>query len=80
MRPVTSLIVVSGALMASGLALAQAPAPQGMSSADVRFAAAAPGIGERVPDLTIVDRNGDPINLRALTRENYTVLVLGCLT
>jgi hypothetical protein len=40
----------------------------------------APDVGEQIPDVSVVDRNGDPVNLRDMTREHYTVLVLGCLT
>ena len=40
----------------------------------------APQVGDPLPDLTIVDANGDPANLREIAREHYTVLVLGCLT
>ena len=46
---------------------------------NLRFEAA-PKIGERVPDLTIFDERGNPVNLREVAREHYTVLVLGCLT
>ena len=45
-----------------------------------RFAELAPEIGEPLPDLTIVDEHGNPVNVRDLASENYTVLVLGCLT
>jgi hypothetical protein len=48
-------------------------------SPDVRFEDA-PKIGEMVPDLTIVDDQGNPANLRELTTGQYTVLTLGCLT
>jgi hypothetical protein len=44
------------------------------------FAERAPEIGDPLPDLTIVDDQGTPINIRDLASENYTVLVLGCLT
>lgn len=37
-------------------------------------------IGEQLPDITIFDDQGNPVNLRELATENYTVLVLGCLT
>jgi hypothetical protein len=44
------------------------------------FAERAPEIGDPLPDLTIVDDMGNPVNIRDLASENYTVLVLGCLT
>ncbi len=38
-------------------------------------------LGEQVPDLTIVDDQGEPVNLRELASHSpYTVLTLGCLT
>ena len=41
----------------------------------------APELGERIPDLTIVDDQGNPVNVRELaSRSPYTVLTLGCLT
>ena len=40
----------------------------------------APKLGEMVPDLTIVDDQGNPANLKGLTSGQYTVLTLGCLT
>ena len=46
---------------------------------DVRFENG-PKIGARVPDLTIVDDQGNPANLRDITRGHYTVMTLGCLT
>ena len=46
---------------------------------DVRFENG-PKIGDRVPDLTIVDDQGNPANLRDITRGHYTTITLGCLT
>ena len=45
-----------------------------------QFEADAPKIGEQLPDITIHDDLGNPVNLRELSDENYKVLVLGCLT
>ena len=45
-----------------------------------RFESVAPQVGEVLPDLVIHDRTGKPLRLRELTRDHYTVLVLGCLT
>ena len=44
------------------------------------YEAIAPKIGEPLPDITIFDDLGNPVNLRDLPGENYKVLVLGCLT
>ncbi len=71
------------------LALAQGAAesnqrPEGVAAAIQavidRFDAAAPQIGERVQNVTIVDDLGNPVNLREIATEQYTVIVLGCLT
>ncbi len=41
----------------------------------------APELGEQIPDVTIVDDQGNPVNVRELaSRSPYTVLTLGCLT
>jgi hypothetical protein len=53
--------------------------PGAYYSADDRFDMA-PGIGEPLPDIAIVNRDGKPVNIRDITGEHYTVLVLGCLT
>lgn len=45
-----------------------------------QFEADAPKVGEQIPDITIHDDLGNPVNLRELSDENYKVLVLGCLT
>ena len=45
-----------------------------------RFDAAAPEIGEPLQDLTIVDAEGNPANLREIASGHYSVIVLGCLT
>jgi len=44
------------------------------------FEANAPQIGEQLPDITVHDDMGNPVNLRELASENHKVLVLGCLT
>ena len=46
---------------------------------DVRFENG-PKVGDRVPDLAIVDDQGNPANIRDITRGHYTVMTLGCLT
>ena len=45
-----------------------------------QFEADAPKVGEPLPDITIHDDLGNPVNIRELAGENYKVLVLGCLT
>ena len=45
-----------------------------------QFEADAPKVGEALPDITIHDDLGNPVNIRELAGENYKVLVLGCLT
>jgi len=40
----------------------------------------APKVGEQLPDLTIYDDSGNPVNIRELARGQYKVLILGCLT
>ncbi len=68
-------------LLQSGAALAQ----QGMGVPGAerpmpRFDVA-PQMGEQFPDVTIVDDQGNPVNIRELASQSpYTVLTLGCLT
>jgi hypothetical protein len=57
----------------TGIVAAQITMPE------ARFAEA-PQLGELVPDLVLVDDEGNPANLRELTEGHYTVLTLGCLT
>ncbi len=68
-----SLVLILAALPQTSVAAAQGTPPQ------VRFESA-PQVGDMVPDLTIVDDQGDPANLRDITRGHYTVMTLGCLT
>ena len=43
--------------------------------------AKAPAVGDLFPDVTVVDDEGRPVNIRSLAGEKpYTVLTLGCLT
>ena len=63
-----------------GMAWAQEGIGGGLTPIDARFVEA-PGLGERIPDITIVDDRGNPANIRELARRKpYTVLTLGCLT
>ena len=52
----------------------------GMAMGSMERFNVAPEIGEELPDLTIFDDQGNPVNVRELAKENYKVLVLGCLT
>jgi hypothetical protein len=45
-----------------------------------KFETDAPKVGEMLPDITVLDDLGNPVNIRQLASENYKVLVLGCLT
>lgn len=73
----TILVLTAGQ---AGIASAQEGMGTGVVSPDARFVHA-PGLGERIPDLTIVDDQGNPANIRELAqRSRYTVLTLGCLT
>ena len=69
--------LVAGLLLAMGMSQAQA---QNGPPVMPQFEADAPKIGEQLPDITIHDDLGNPVNLRELSDENYKVLVLGCLT
>ena len=75
------LPVAIAALLQSSFVSAQqrGPGPGGAMPPLPSFATA-PKIGERLPDLTIVDDQGNPVSVREIAREHYTVLVLGCLT
>lgn len=45
-----------------------------------RFEAAAPEVGEPMPNVEIHDAQGNKIWLHDVLKGHYTVLVLGCLT
>ncbi len=81
--------VLGGSLLASVTIAQDAPGMGAQRPAELaaavqavidRFDAAAPKIGEPLPDLTLVDDQGNPANIRDIANEHYTVLVLGCLT
>jgi len=63
--------------MAGGMARGMGAGPSGM---DTRFMATVPAIGEQIPDITIVDDQGNPVSMRDITTGQYTVLTVGCLT
>lgn len=72
------------ALLQTSLTFAQPGMGMGMGmgpGADLPRFVNAPQVGEQIPDLTIVDDQGNPVNIRELvSRSPYTVLTLGCLT
>lgn len=51
-----------------------------MDAVTRRFEAAAPAIGEAVPDVEVYDAKGNKKRLGAMLKDHYTVIVLGCLT
>jgi hypothetical protein len=89
-RRLISVVVLFLSVLGLTAAFAQGPAGMGMgmgmgangqpSAMDLRFADTAPAIGELVPDISIVDDQGNPVNMRELATGQYTVLTLGCLT
>jgi len=64
-------------VVAASLSNAQRAGPSGDMP---RFLESGPKVGEQLPDLTIFDDMGTPVNIRDITKGNYSVLVLGCLT
>lgn len=76
-RRLTGIGFVVGVLISVGMSQAIA---QGGPPRMPQFEADAPKIGEQLPDITIHDDLGNPVNLRDLSDENHKVLVLGCLT
>lgn len=45
-----------------------------------RFEANSPAPGERFPNLTLYDSDGNKVRMKDMVRGHYTVVVLGCLT
>ena len=85
-RRLSPLVLFAAALFLAGVASAQAPGGMaggmgaGPSGMDTRFMDIVPAIGEQIPDVTIVDDQGNPVNMRDITTGQYTVLTVGCLT
>ncbi|MFP6827696.1 MAG: hypothetical protein VCC36_01355 [Gammaproteobacteria bacterium] len=85
-RRLSSLITFAAALGFVAVASAQGPAGMGRgmgagpTGMDTRFMDIVPDIGEQLPDISIVDDQGNPVNMRDITTGQYTVLTLGCLT
>ena len=85
-RRLSSLVTFAAALCLVSIASAQVPGGMargmgaGPSGMDTRFMATVPAIGEQIPDITIVDDQGNPVSMRDITTGQYTVLTVGCLT
>ena len=78
-RSVLSLIFL-GVMPQTGPVLAQGNLP-GLPPLEVRFDQTAPAIGQPLPDLTLFDDQGNPVNMSELPATGrYTVLTVGCLT
>ncbi len=69
-----------GLLAALGLAGSAQAQLDPRQMATSRFEAAAPAVGEPLPDLSVYDAGGEQRRLSQLLQGNYTVIVLGCLT
>jgi hypothetical protein len=52
----------------------------GLQALKERFEAAAPAIGEMVPDLSVYTAKGEKVPFRDLVLGHYSVVVFGCLT
>jgi hypothetical protein len=84
-RKIVHAMVVLALVSAPAMSLAQNAPGMGMGaggpSGDIpRFIELGPKVGEPLPDLTIVNDLGQPVNIREMTKGAYSVLVLGCLT
>lgn len=66
---------VVGLLLFGELAQAQ----RGGGGMSQRFSQNSPAVGERLPDVTAYDEDGNKFNLREI-KDNYSVIVFGCLT
>jgi hypothetical protein len=76
-KKIVNATVVLAFVAAPPLSQAQRAGPTG----DIpRFLELGPKVGEQLPDLTIFDDMGNPVDIREITKGNYSVLVLGCLT
>ena len=80
-RKVASTAIVLGVALMLPLSAVQAQGGRGGPSGDIpRFVELGPKVGDMVPDLTILDDTGNPVSIRDLSKDNYSVFVLGCLT
>ncbi len=78
-RKIVTAFVMLGMVMAASSSHAQAPRP-GVIGVTARFIAGGPKVGDPLPDLSIFDDMGRPVNIRDITEGSYSALVLGCLT
>lgn len=78
-RKIVNVTVVLALVAAPSLGNAQQER-RGPSGDIPSFIEMGPKVGDRLPDLTIFDDMGMPVNIREITKESYSVLVLGCLT
>ena len=80
-RKIASTAIVLGVAVMLPLGAVQAQRGGGGPSGDLpKFLELGPKVGEMVPDLTILDDTGNPVSIRGLSKDNYSVFVLGCLT
>lgn len=79
-RKIASTAIVLGVAVMLPLGAVQAQRGGGPSGDIPRFLELGPKAGEMVPDLTILDDTGNPVSIRGLSKDNYSVFVLGCLT
>ncbi len=87
MLPRVVVVSLALAVVGTGWARAQEPAKKEAQaragSADqamqAAFARQAPAVGEKLPEVTILDAEGQPFALSSL-KGHYSVLTFGCLT
>lgn len=73
-RMAWSIAIVGGWLLTSS-----AFAQRGSGGMQNRFEDNSPAIGQRLPDVTVYDEDGEPFAVRDL-KGQYSVIVFGCLT
>jgi hypothetical protein len=79
-RKIASAAIVLGVAVMLPLGAVQAQGGGGPSGDIPKFLELGPKVGEMVPDLTILDDAGNPVSIRGISKDNYSVFVLGCLT
>ena len=81
LRSVCCVLAVAGTLIGRMPPADAQPGPAGspQRALEGTFSRTAPEPGDPLPDITLLDAEGRPFHLRSL-KENYTVLVFGCLT
>lgn len=80
-KRVAGLLAVFLVLALSGAVSAQSPKAKREVTINplASFAANAPQVGDRLPEVSLFDAGGKPFSLGNL-RGHYSVLVFGCLT